>query len=43
MLQQGSRPLVPDPEEAVSPTKMWAQLLLGILALSPAIAEKLLP
>ncbi|XP_024435375.3 alpha-2-macroglobulin-like protein 1 [Desmodus rotundus] len=25
------------------PTKMWAQLLLGILALSPAIAEKLLP
>ncbi|XP_016077279.1 PREDICTED: alpha-2-macroglobulin-like protein 1 [Miniopterus natalensis] len=28
---------------SASPTEMWAQLLLGILALSPAIAEKLLP
>ncbi|XP_070266822.1 alpha-2-macroglobulin-like protein 1 isoform X2 [Myotis yumanensis] len=34
-----------DGEQASSalPTTMWAQLLLGILALSPAIAEQLLP
>uniref|UniRef100_F1SLW8 Alpha-2-macroglobulin like 1 n=1 Tax=Sus scrofa TaxID=9823 RepID=F1SLW8_PIG len=43
MLLLVNRPLVLDPEESVPPTKMWAQLLLGILALWPAVAEKLLP
>ncbi|XP_015419559.1 PREDICTED: alpha-2-macroglobulin-like protein 1 [Myotis davidii] len=41
----GVKIYAPDGEQTSSalPTTMWAQVLLGILALSPAIAEQLLP